>query len=95
MTEITSNIEFANRLIKLASDFDRYDFLDNDGDDEEIIEANVDRIIKDLTSHNDTWIRNWLDDVKSELDNRLLVEDPDYLGCYLVECNSLLEYLNK
>lgn len=38
MTEITSNSDFADRLIKLAEDFDSYDFLDNDGDDNNVVQ---------------------------------------------------------
>ena len=53
MVEITSNNDFADRLIKLAEDFDAYDFLDNDGDDDNVVQENKNRIESDIINHND------------------------------------------
>ena len=94
MAEITSNSEFADRLIKLAEDFDKYDFLDNDGDDDNVVQENKNRIESDLVNRNDTWIREWLYNIKAELNSKINKEDPDYLGHYIVECNTLLLYLD-
>ena len=95
MNKIASNEEFAQRLIKLSEDFDTYDFLDNDGDDDEVLEQNARSIESDLVNHNDGWIRNWLNDIKSELMSKIDKDDPDYIGHYLTECNTLLQYLEK
>ena len=94
MTEITSNSEFADRLIKLAEDFDKYDFLDNDGDDDNVVQENKNRIESDLVNRNDTWIRDWLYNIKAELNSEIYKDDPDYLGHYIVECDALLLYLD-
>ena len=94
MAEITSNSEFADRLIKLAEDFDKYDFLDNDGDDDNVVQENKNRIELDLVNRNDTWIREWLYNIKAELNSKINKEDPDYLGHYIVECDTLLLYLD-
>ena len=95
MVEITSNNNFADRLIKLAEDFDAYDFLDNDGDDDNVVQENKNRIESDIINHNDTWIRDWLNEIKDELKSKINKEDPDYLGHYIVECDTLLQYLDK
>ena len=94
MTEITSNSEFADRLIKLAEDFDKYDFLDNDGDDDNVVQENKNRIESDLVNRNDTWIRDWLYNIKAELNSKINKDDLDYLGHYIVECDALLLYLD-
>ena len=90
-----SNAEFANRLIKLAEDFDKYDFLDNDGDDYEVIEENRKSIQADLINHNDTWIRDWINDIKEELNSKIDSDGAEYIGHYLTECDILLQYLDK
>lgn len=94
MQEVTSNREFAERLVQLAEDFDTYDFLDNIEDDE-MREQTTQSVEADLVNHNDTWMRDWLNDVKDELKSKIDREDPDFLGHYLVECDTLLQYLDK
>ena len=69
MDRIASDNDFAQRLIKLAEDFDTYDFLDNDGDDDEVLEQNTRSIEADLINHNDSWIRDWLENYMVELIN--------------------------
>lgn len=95
MDKINSNEEFANRIIKLAEDFDTYDFLDNNGDDDEVLEQNARSIESDLINHNNGWIRDWLTGIKSELMRKIDKDDPDYIGHYLTECDTLLQYLEK
>lgn len=95
MDRIASDNDFAQRLIKLAEDFDTYDFLDNDGDDDEVLEQNARSIEADLINHNDSWIRDWLNDIKSELMSKIDKDDPDYIGHYLTECDTLLQYLER
>lgn len=95
MDRIASDNDFAQRLIKLAEAFDTYDFLDNDGDDDEVLEQNVRSIEADLVSHNDSWIRDWLNNIKSELMSKIDKDDPDYIGHYLTECETLLQYLER
>lgn len=92
---LANNSDFAQRLIKLAEDFDTYDFLDNDGDDDEVLEQNARSIESDLINHNDGWIRDWLNNIKSELMSKIDKDDPDYIGHYLAECDTLLQYLEK
>lgn len=94
MQEVTSNREFAERLVQLAEDFDTYDFLDNIEDDE-MREQTTQSIEADLVNHNDTWMRDWLNNVKDELKSKIDKEDPDFLGHYIVECDTLLQYLDK
>lgn len=94
MQEVTSDREFAERLVQLAEDFDTYDFLDNIEDDE-MREQTTQSIETDLVNHNDTWMRDWLNDVKDELKSKIDKEDPDFLGHYIVECDTLLQYLDK
>lgn len=94
MQEVTSDREFAERLVQLAEDFDTYDFLDNIEDDE-MREQTTQSIEADLVNHNDTWMRDWLNDVKDELKSKIDKEDPDFLGHYIVECDTLLQYLDK
>lgn len=94
MQEVTSNREFAERIVQLAEDFDTYDFLDNIEDDE-MREQTTQSIEADLTNHNDTYLRDWLNDVKDELKSKIDKEDPDYLGHYIVECDTLLQYLER
>lgn len=94
MQEVTSNREFAERLVQLAEDFDTYDFLDNIEDDE-IREQTTQSVEADLVNHNDEWMRDWLNDVKDELKSKIDKEDPDFLGHYIVECDTLLHYLDK
>lgn len=94
MQEVASNREFAERLVQLAEDFDTYDFLDNIEDDE-MREQTTQSIEADLANHNDTWMRDWLNDVKDELKSKIDKEDPDFLGHYIVECDTLLQYLDK
>ena len=94
MQEVTSNREFAERIVQLAEDFDTYDFLDNIEDDE-MREQTTQSIEADLVNHNDTYLRDWLNDVKDELKSKLDKEDPDFLGHYIVECDALLQYLDK
>lgn len=94
MQEVTSNREFAERLVQLAEDFDTYDFLDNIEDDE-MREQTTQSIEADLVNHNDTWMRDWLNNVKDELKSKIDKEDPDFLGHYIVECDTLLPYLDK
>jgi hypothetical protein len=94
MQEVASNREFAERLVQLAEDFDTYDFLDNIEDDE-MREQTTQSIEADLVNHNDTWMRDWLNDVKDELKSKIDKEDPDFLGHYIVECDTLLQYLDK
>lgn len=94
MQEVTSNREFAERLVQLTEDFDTYDFLDNIEDDE-MREQTTQSIEADLVNHNDTWMRDWLNDVKDELKSKIDKEDPDFLGHYIVECDTLLQYLDK
>lgn len=94
MQEVASNREFAERLVQLAEDFDTYDFLDNIEDDE-MREQTTQSIETDLINHNDTWMRDWLNDVKDELKSKIDKEDPDFLGHYIVECDTLLQYLDK
>ena len=94
MQEVASNREFAERLVQLAKDFDTYDFLDNIEDDE-MREQTTQSIEADLVNHNDTWMRDWLNDVKDELKSKIDKEDPDFLGHYIVECDTLLQYLDK
>lgn len=95
MDRIASDNNFAQRLIKLAEAFDTYDFLDNDEDDDEVLEQNVRSIEADLVSHNDSWIRDWLNNIKSELMSKIDKDDPDYIGHYLTECETLLQYLER
>lgn len=93
------NTEFAERLIKLAEEFDTYDFLDNDGNDQEVIEQTTQSIISDLQNDKYDWINEWLEMVKQELTEK--TNDPedfpgaDYLGHYIVECMQLMEYIEK
>lgn len=94
MQEVSSNSEFAERLVQLAEDFDTYDFLDNIEDDE-MREQTTQSVEADLVNHNDTWMRDWLNDVKDELKSKIDKEDPDFLGHYIVECDTLLQYLDK
>lgn len=94
MQEVASNREFSERLVQLAEDFDTYDFLDNIEDDE-MREQTTQSIEADLVNHNDTWMRDWLNDVKDELKSKIDKEDPDFLGHYIVECDTLLQYLDK
>lgn len=94
MQEVASNREFAERLVQLAEDFDTYDFLDNIEDDE-MREQTTQSVEADLVNHNDTWMRDWLNDVKDELKSKIDKEDPDFLGHYIVECDTLLQYLDK
>lgn len=94
MQEVASNREFAERLIQLAEDFDTYDFLDNIEDDE-MREQTTQSIEADLVNHNDAWMRDWLNNVKDELKSKIDKEDPDFLGHYIVECDTLLQYLDK
>ena len=94
MQEVASNREFAERLVQLAEDFDTYDFLDNIEDDE-MREQTTQSIEADLVNHNDTWMRDWLNDIKDELKSKIDKEDPDFLGHYIVECDTLLQYLDK
>lgn len=94
MQEVSSNREFAERLVQLAEDFDTYDFLDNIEDDE-MREQTTQSVEADLVNHNDTWMRDWLNDVKDELKSKIDKEDPDFLGHYIVECDTLLQYLDK
>lgn len=92
---LANNSDFAQRLIKLAEAFDTYDFLDNGGDDDEVLEQNARSIEADLVNHNDSWIRDWLNNIKSELMSKIDKDDPDYIGHYLTECDTLLQYLEK
>lgn len=94
MKEVTSNRDFAERLVQLAEDFDTYDFLDNIEDDE-MREQTTQSVEVDLVNHNDEWMRDWLNDVKDELKSKIDREDPDFLGHYIVECDTLLQYLDK
>lgn len=94
MQEVSSNREFAERLVQLAEDFDTYDFLDNIEDDE-MREQTTQSVEADLVNHNDIWMRDWLNDVKDELKSKIDKEDPDFLGHYIVECDTLLQYLDK
>lgn len=94
MQEVVSNREFAERIVQLAEDFDTYDFLDNIEDDE-MREQTTQSIEADLVNHNDTYLRDWLNDVKDELKSKIDKEDPDYLGHYIVECDTLLQYLER
>lgn len=94
MQEVTSNREFADRLVQLAEEFDTYDFLDGIEDDE-MREQTTQSVEADLANHNDTWMRDWLNDFKDELKSKIDKEDPDFLGHYIVECGTLLQYLDK
>lgn len=84
-----SNSDFTTRLIKLDEEL----LINNE--ENTIVQENKNRIESDLVNHNDTWIRNWLTEVKNDLNIKINSEDPDYLGHCIVECEALLQYLDK
>lgn len=83
--DINNNDEFAKRFINLIEELN--------SDNENQLNYNFNRIKSDLTNYYFEWMIEILNNHKIDVKSKMYQEDPDYIGHYLTECDSLLRYL--
>ena len=86
------NHDFAKRFVKLAEDFDYYNFIDNDCNDEDVLNKVIGEVEADLFSKKTDYMITWLNDVIQEMKSRGPA-DADVIGHIIVESQALLQYL--
>ena len=90
MQEIQNDEQFAERLIKLDNSFVMFD-----NEEDSVIQEYKNKIESDLIIHNYEWMQERVSNIRNELYSKIDKEDPDYLGHFIVECDTLLQYLEK
>lgn len=94
VNEIKTCKEFAERMVKLAEDFDPYEYADTVENDDSALQ-NIKEVEHQCLDRKTEDLQKWLEETRDELKSKIDKEDPDYLGQYIVECDRLLRFLER